>query len=532
MDRFKVLPRFAALRARVALATAMAMLASAAPCETAPPPPSAGFTSIKACYDAWLGAGNEADRKAARDWIETRARMSVSQKELGEAIMILGRIAATDGSGATFLALCAERARDADPALRQTVILQTSDWQASAGDHAAALATLSGFLSGTDPTPADRAIATRKAAVLLADNLGRPVDAAKLLADAMALVTTNSPAAFADLGIARADLMSKILNDPAAAEADLRRVLALGTVCPQAQFQSASDQLAAILAATGRAGDVPEVLMSVLRRSPLPTAGFARKLAESGASVKLLEEALVLLRRGVATAVPAELQMRIDSVQPESVELLLVLGRAGEAVGECRAFVLAASDKAYPKAIELAARCLKRNDGNLGNANALLDLHVAGRTASGVAENPLFTTSPLADPVRLEAAAAPPPALDDWNGWLNRSLLLRWLDRPAESLAAAHAAFTACPVSSNSLQICANAIARPVLAVTRDTAFAQRLVDHLVFGAVGADGIRGTADDHEDPFAEAEKRLAFPAKPTAAAKPPQGAANPEITARQ
>jgi len=54
------------------------------------------------------------------------------------------------------------------------------------------------------------------------------------------------------------------------------------------------------------------------------------------------------------------------------------------------------------------------------------------------------------------------------------------------------------------LQPCANAIARPVVILTRDSVLAQRLVDFLLYGANGPDG-KAIAD----PFPEIRRRLAY-----------------------
>jgi hypothetical protein len=123
----------------------------------------------------------------------------------------------------------------------------------------------------------------------------------------------------------------------------------------------------------------------------------------------------------------------------------------------------------------------------------------------------LLDFSPLDDPVRRELAgtlvAVPPPG--DWVGWRRQAALLAWLDRPADALNAARMAFSACPLAAKELQSCADAIARPVLVATRDAALAQRLTDYMLRGGAGPDGIAGTPDDIDDPFAEACRRLSY-----------------------
>ena len=81
--------------------------------------------------------------------------------------------------------------------------------------------------------------------------------------------------------------------------------------------------------------------------------------------------------------------------------------------------------------------------------------------------------------------------------------------RPLDSIDAARSAFALCPMTTDALKKCTEAISRPILVATRDMALAQRVVDYLLFGVAGPDGQPDTADDLNDPFPEVRQRLAY-----------------------
>ena len=80
-------------------------------------------------------------------------------------------------------------------------------------------------------------------------------------------------------------------------------------------------------------------------------------------------------------------------------------------------------------------------------------------------------------------------------------------ERDPQRREAARQAFASCPMASNTLAVCASAVARPALNLLRDAHLAARLTDYLVFGPAGRDGAKGTDDDISDPFAELAVRL-------------------------
>lgn len=472
------------------------------------------YISSSQAYEAWRSSTNENGKKAAFAWLETNA-LSCPLKDLVASLSHFSQAAVTGPARDAYLAVCAKRnTPDLDPSTRQALTIQIADCHIAARNPEAAVAALTNHLNSTDLTLPLRFIVLGKTALVLADNLGKPAEAAKIWADAIALVSAEKePAILADMLNARASILHGRLQDRAGAESDMRRVLALSNSCPINAYAAALDRLVAILNETGRNAEAVSSMLLLFRHSSIANAGCARKFIDSGASAAQMEEALNLLRAHIPASFTgvAELQSRIERVMPEVVELLLALGRPDEAIGECRAYALSAQDRIYPQAVELAARSLKALDGNLGRANALLEFHGATPPPKGIT-NPLLDFPALTDSVRA-GAAKEPVAPADWGGWLNRAALLAWLDRPADSMDAARSAFACCPMVSNTLQVCANAVARPILVATRDPAMGQRLVDFLLVGAVGPDGKIGTADDIADPFPEARRMLSYAVKP-------------------
>lgn len=471
------------------------------------------FATPKQACDAWMKNPDATARKTAFDWLRIHAE-TCPPKDLPEALAQFGRVASSSGSRDAFLGACAKRggSEDADVAVRQAVAFALADWHVAAGEPAAAAAALEQFLKPANLPATNRAAAVIRLSALYADSCGRPDEAAALAAASMEAVSPrNDPALYAELANARAAVLQLHLRDVTGAEAECRKVLDLGKACPQPAFIAASERLASILTDSGKTNEAAKALLLVFNHPLPPPAGIARKLIDSGASEAVLQEAVGLLRSRVAGAMasPTDLLAAVEKGQPEIVELLLALGKAEEAVAECRVFALGASDRAYPQAIELAARCLKTLDGHLGRANALLDFHGKNPPAAGT-RNPLFEFPALTDAVREEALARTATPASDWTGWINRAAYLSWLDRPVESMDAARSAFACCPMTSNTLQACANAVTRPLLVATRNPETAQKVADYLLTGPAGPDGAVGTTDDMADPFPEVRRLLSYP----------------------
>ncbi len=465
---------------------------------------AADYASPREAYAAWTAAApGSTTRAEAREWLEIRAHSASSAKAAAEIAGYLSRIAAATGETAPFAELCRKRAASASPELRLVFAGALFDHLAAIGQNEEAAAALAAVLPLPGIPATMRAAAAKKQAQLLANRLGRLQDGVDTLEAAAKAIGPEASQSRFDLILAEATLLRE--KDAAKAESLLKGLLPDASASP-ASLLAAAEQLAMLLAASGRESEIPAVYLAVFRNGA-PSAGAARKLAESDASAAQLEEALASLRAFAARpadGTAGERQTRLERLQPEIVELLFALGRLDEAGGECRVLLLAGSDRTAPVAVELAARAFKMADGNLARANALYSFFSSE-------EPPAGTPSPiLGFPSPDRAAwtnlpAAPPPS--DWNAWLSRAGDLLWLDRPLESAEAARQAFASCPMTSNTLAVCASAVARPALNLLRDAHLAARLTDYLVFGPAGRDGAKGTDDDISDPFAELAVRL-------------------------
>ena len=465
---------------------------------------AAGYRSPREAYAAWGGAAPDSPVRAeARDWLVARAHSAPTAAEAGEVAGHLAKIAAATGETASFAELCRARAASASPEIRLAFAGALFDHLAAVGQNEEAAAALAPVLPLPGiPVPA-RVSAAKKLAQHLANRLGRLQDGVDALEAAARAVGPNAAQPRFDLVLAEAALLRE--KDAAKAEALLRGLLKDASV-PSASLLVAAEQLAMLLAASGRESEIPAVYLAVFRNDA-PPAGAARKLAESGASAAQLEEALASLRALAARpadGTAGERQARLERPQPEIVDLLLALGRPEEAGGECRVLLLAGADRTAPVAVELAARAFKMADGNLARANALYSFFSSAEPTAGMPSPILAFPSPDRA-AWTNLPAAPPPS--DWNGWLSRAGDLLWLDRPLESAEAARQAFASCPMASNTLAVCASAVARPALNLLRDAHLAARLTDYLVFGPAGRDGAKGTDDDLSDPFAELAARL-------------------------
>jgi hypothetical protein len=490
------------------------MLTSFGYCEGQPA--SNVYTSTRQAYEAFEKSADPSSRLAAYEWMKTKA-LKCGRFEIGEAFSLLGKMAVKLERDADFEKACEMRAQMNNAELTAVVSSQLADWYSAKGDDEKALKTLTVLLVPEKGlAPSQTAVIATKAASILANKMSRHADASKLIAEVITSVSTNDPSAFATLANAQSGILRNNLSDAKAAEALTREVLALGDSCPGTAYAIAAEQLASMLREKGDVEGAVGAMMLMLKHESLPNAGIARKILDIGAKPSDIEEGLRLLRLRTA-AYPSDLnefRAGVERIQPEIIEFLAALGRREEAVRECRVFVFTASDKSYPLAIEMAAKTFKSLDGNLGKANALLEFQSSDDEVIRKKGNVLMNFPMLDDPVRTESFKAPALAEKptDWSGWLLRSAYLLWLDRPSDSMDAATEAFSICPLSDTALQTCAAATVRPLLVATRDSAAAQTVIDYLLLGAPGRDGVIGTSDDMQDPLPEVRRKLAFPEK--------------------
>ena len=243
-----------------------------------------------------------------------------------------------------------------------------------------------------------------KAGTLLTDRLARLADADALYVQAKTAISTNDLAAFTSVCLSRATLLQGMLRDKPGAIAEYEKVLSYNELCPAQNYATAADRLVLLLTSEGRGEEAAKVLIKEIKILSSFPQGIAKKIIDTGAGAAFYEETLAMSRGRITEAQSAsDLQARVERIQPDIVELLLALGRPAEAVAECRVFGLCASDKAYPQAAELTARCLKTLDRNIGRANAFLEFQRISASPTEKTENVLLTLPALSDAVRTEA---------------------------------------------------------------------------------------------------------------------------------
>ena len=477
-----------------------------------PTSPAAEYTNPAQANDAFERSSDASVRQEAYAWMRART-LAAAPRDLADPLSRLARMAAKLACEEDFEAVCLECMGRENAEIMCAAAGNLADSHVRRGDLEKAVDVLRETLASPRGfTPSQTASMAAKAAGILSGSLERHAEAADVLESAIGSVSTNDAASFASLANAQSTIFLTRLSNPQGAERRCRQVLELGASCPGSAHAAAAESLASILRANGDAPGAAAALCRMLQHPSLPNPGVARKLLDAGVAGEDIDEAVRLLRLKMVApgSDVGEYRTRAERIQPEIVELLQARERFEEAVGECRVFVFCATDKAYSKAVELAAKALKMLDGNLGRANALLDFQSADAANAASRRNVLMDIPRLQDAVRQDArsALAASGAPSDWNGWLLRSARLLWLDSPADAMDAASKAFASCPLADASLQTCAEALVRPLLVATRDANVAQTALDYLLHGSMGKDGLPGTEDDLEDPLPALRKRLA------------------------
>ncbi|MGI6495522.1 MAG: hypothetical protein ACOX5G_05455 [Kiritimatiellia bacterium] len=465
------------------------------------------FDSAPRAWEAFQKAEDDGARRAAYGWMTNRIA-SAPAGDLPFLVANAGKAARVLGDADPFSSLCRGCIASADPGRRAALAGHFADWLASGNDVAGALEVLEGVLGPEAGfSGKSRYGLASKAAGLLSTRLSNPADADRLLSEQIPLLPGDDPETLAS-ALAASAVARSAAGDDAGALARADEVEALGGAVPPAVFAQACEVRYRIALGEGRGGDAADAMAAVLERDGIPPSGIARKIVDAAPGPERLERCVSLLRGKVPATAPdaVRFQSMVERVSPEAVELLLALGRPDEALKECRAFALSASPRGYAAAVDLAARAFKTADGNLGRAAALIAFHTEGPAAS----NPLLEIPAAddADRAAVLGSLGPVPPSAAFQRHLERARLLLWLDRPADSLDSAAAAFAVCPMREEDLRACAQAAAYPVLVLLRDEALSARMVSFLLHGPQGADGAGGTADDIADPFPEARARLA------------------------
>lgn len=261
--------------------------------------------------------------------------------------------------------------------------------------------------------------------------------------------------------------------------------------------RAAMSSLASLLAGRGDRDGAESLLVRLLELAPGEPSGAAQRLVAMNASAAARERAVAAIRAAAAAAVAAgqqAVETRFDRLQSDVVDVLASLGRHDEALAECRAWMLAGTQRSYQRAVEKAADVMRRADRSLGRAAAFLKFHEKGVVPGG--REPLLEAPRLSDAVRVrERAALAEFGSQDWNACLAASSRALWADDPETAVSFAVRAFALAPFDERSLQRCADAVARPFMVATRDPAVGKGVAEYLASG-------RG-----EDPVALAGKIL-------------------------
>ena len=479
------------------------------------------FDSPAAAREAFE-KGDDAAKRACVAYVVEQVLAS-PPRNVWEPVKTLVAMQAERGEIPAFVERAASAVSSKTPEWGEHFAAAAAESLADLGRFDEALSVLENVIADSDRhSDAQRVSAVSRAASILDRKKDAPREAAAFLRGKIASAFgASKPVPFSQLANQLADLLRARTGEPAEAETLWREVLSLGASAPDREAAAAAEKLGEQASARGESREAAAFVLSALSRSPLDRGSVAAKLVACGATPDELENAVAVLSRRMAPfpSDPVEFRSRAERIQPETVTLLLALGRTGEALAEARTQLWQVSDREYPAAVERLARVLKAADGNLGRANAWLAFQGSGSAGDPdrKAGRILFSAPPASDPVRAAAAGDIPPAPGDWTALLAASRYLLWLDRPADAVETAAKAFAVCPLRENELALCAATAVRPLLVATRDETLAGALVDWFLFGREGPDGEAGTADDLADPMPSVREALSFPAD-----SPPEG----------
>ena len=468
-------------------------------------------------YQSWDAFNNTKDdtiRTKAFEWTKQHAE-HCQNNDIRITYINFGNMARELGRNDEYEKTCFERIKRENIDVGSYISTLLCDWYIKNEMYDKGLSLVTSYLKdAAEFSPEKLGMFAERAVTILSKKMVRHEDASKLLSDTTELVKDN-PALFASIANIHAELLYSTLSNITGAEKLCSQVLELGNQCPPDSYFSSAYMLAKIVYGNRNTEKTIDTLMLTLKHQSLPPRGIAKRLIDMNAPFEKLDECVSLLRQRMIADIPTqnEQQLRdcVERIQPELIKLLIALGRKDEALGECRVYLFATQMNNYAGGVDLIAETLRVCDNNFYRINAFLNFQRASAEELKTQNNPIMGFPQLNDAVRMGILKSfednAPPI--DHSGWRMRSLYLIWLDRPAEAMNAAVNALMASPMSTGSLQSCANAVVWPLLVATRDTAFAQSVVDYLLWGEAGADGILGTSDDIVNPLPEARKRLTY-----------------------
>lgn len=272
--------------------------------------------------------------------------------------------------------------------------------------------------------------------------------------------------------------------------------------CPDTEFTASALMLSDLHAKRGDIKKAGGYLLAVLERSKFVPVGVSGRFTRMKADKKDVEKAVRLIRGRIASQPVRDTRKfsaAVERWQPELIVLLTYLDRGEEALAECRVLIFFSSSPKYKNAVELTAKTFKIADGNLGRASSFMNFQK--KDVIPKCRNVMMEPERLLDEVRKSELEKLSALQDDiWDDLLIRSQRLLWLDDPYGSVQCAMKAFSLAPFEKKSLQSCADAIMKPILAVTRDPSVGKAIVDYMLHGERGKDGVSGSKDDVGDPL--------------------------------
>ena len=457
---------------------------SNAQAQTAKPP----FASVKQAVDAFA-TNSPAVRGKAYSYVEGAAKRAKVGFTLRTALSGLRSMAVASGDAMTYESFCLKEAASATNDLLQSEFYAAFAKTPLVGKEPARVATrLESVLEDRDRLSFKVRMEVAKALADIYANRMADVDRGVRLLEEFAAAAGTNLAQMASARVKQMDIYRQARMDREC-EAVAQGLMDMEE-CPGSAFAAASSEMARIVAKKGNRAKAGDFLAEALERGcPVPV-GFALQLIKVKADTNAVERAVAAMRGRIASVALNDrgaFQQSIERWQPEIIQLLNYIGRGDEALGECRVWVFFAPQTRYQSAVDLTARTFKNVDANLGRAVAFMNFQRKGIVPEG--RNPMMDAPPLEDPVRRAA----------WER-LSLSQRLLWLDDPYGSAEAAMKAFAAAPFNDASLQLCANALMRPILAATRNPAMGENTVSYLLYGERGRDGKPNTADDAVNPL--------------------------------
>ena len=290
-------------------------------------------------------------------------------------------------------------------------------------------------------------------------------------------------------------------NNKAACEAVAKTLYEMES-CPDIEFAASALMLSDLYAKRGDIKKASEFLLTVLGRCKYVPIGIADRFTRMKAEKGDVEKAVKMIRNRIASMPIRDVRTfgpTVERWQPELISLLTYLEKGEEALAECRVLIFFSSSQKYQKAVELTAKTFKIADGNLGRASSFMNFQK--KDVIPKCRNVMMEPERLLDEVRKSELEKLSALQDDiWDDLLIRSQRLLWLDDPYGSVQCAMKAFSLAPFEKKSLQSCADAIMKPILAVTRDPSVGKAIVDYMLHGERGKDGVSGSKDDVGDPL--------------------------------